>query len=182
MNEEAIRCTFFNKYGHKQEGCFESIDQLQWWPDKMKRKGKTRPTKTEIKPNVAQVGLNSSPTPCLTSEQYARLVTQLFTDYSTSETPVNMDDKTKQNNDWVVDSGSTENIVINLDFLQEWTKHSHDNVTIPNGEKVTTEGAGTTTVTKDIKLEKIIYIPSFKTNLLYGSQLIKGLICVGILS
>lgn len=57
------------------------------------------------------------------------------------------------------------------------SKHPHDSATIPNGEHVLVEGVGMTALTKYLKLENILCIPSFKTYLLSVSQLTKGLNC-----
>lgn len=146
---------------------------------KRKKRKKVEQTKTKTKSKVVHVSLDLSSIPIITNEQYATLVKHFSAHCSTSETPtINTAGKIKLNDDRMMDLGSIEHILSNCNILLGWLNYNHDIVTIPNGENVLVEGVGMTTLAYELKMENVIYIPSFNTNILYVSTLMKGLKCV----
>lgn len=88
---------------------------------------------------------------------------------------VNMSGKLTQSNEWVVDSGDTEHITYNLDWLRNKTKGVHETpVVIPNGDTVPVEGRGDCTLLEGT-IKGFLHIPDFIGNLLSIIKLINVL-------
>uniref|UniRef100_A0A251UYU1 Putative GAG-pre-integrase domain, Gag-polypeptide of LTR copia-type n=1 Tax=Helianthus annuus TaxID=4232 RepID=A0A251UYU1_HELAN len=98
----------------------------------------------ETKPKVACVETNSSPIP----------------------------GKNDNEDDWVVDSGSTERITYNNHILQNRTQRPFETpVVIPSGDAIPVEGRGEYTLPGGTKIKDVLYIPKFTCNLLSVNRL-----------
>ncbi|KAL7591837.1 hypothetical protein Lser_V15G32331 [Lactuca serriola] len=87
-------CTFCNKSGHKRDGCFRLVGYPDWWPGK----------KTTDKPKtmVAHTGIEESPIPELTKEQYQMFVKHFSSSKVDDETiqSANMAEAQHRELDW----------------------------------------------------------------------------------
>lgn len=84
--------------------------------------------------------------------------------------------KVDKHNDWVDGSGATEHIICNKEFLENVTRKTVETLTrIRNGDHIHVEGKGSCILQDGIKIDKVLYIPSFSCNFLYVSRLTKNL-------
>ncbi|KAD4889203.1 hypothetical protein E3N88_21276 [Mikania micrantha] len=87
-----------------------------------------------------------------------------------------MTGKNKNDDDWVIDSGSTEDITYNNHILQNRTQRRFEIlVVIPIGEAIPIEGRGECNLLGGTKIKDVLYIPKFTCNLLSVSRLCKDL-------
>lgn len=134
------------------------------------------------KPTAAYVGMEPSPIPGLTKEQYEIFLKNFSKTRSVNKDetrPVaNITSKYVNDDEWVVDSGATDHITHRIDILENRTKNNYERpVIIPNGDTVPVEGRGDYTLPGGDKIEAVLYIPKFKCNLLSVSRLSKDLQC-----
>ena len=83
--------------------------------------------------------------------------------------------------EWILDSGATGHMTINLNLLCE-TKAlwEHSVITLPNGNTSTITSVGKAKLSTDLVLQDVLYFPVFKYNLLSVSKLTKDSNCVVI--
>lgn len=75
----------------------------------------------------------------------------------------------KKNQPWYLYSRATRHVTGNKEFLELYTPNKQGSVTMAGGKKHCVEGSGSTKIcTKDgeIKLREVLYVPSFKKNLI----------------
>ncbi|KAJ9561856.1 LOW QUALITY PROTEIN: hypothetical protein OSB04_007016 [Centaurea solstitialis] len=164
--------TFCGKDGHHREGCFKRVGYPDWWPGNKKR--------DESKPKAACIETNTSPVPGLTNEQYETFLKHFAgSGKRTKDDPTPMAfmaGKTDFDDDWVVDSGSTEHITHNVEILENRVQtRNEDPVVIPNGDSIPVEGKGECTLSGGAKIKGVLHIPKFTCNLLSVSRLSKDL-------
>ncbi|KAI3680226.1 hypothetical protein L2E82_50551 [Cichorium intybus] len=172
-NNKTTRCTFCERDGHTRDGCFKLVGYPDWWPGKGK--------KETSKPKAALAEAGTNKIPGLSDEQYEMFL-KLFGktgDQKTSNTPkANMAGKFNNKGEWILDSGATEYMTHDREFLHNLTIGSKETpVTIPNGETVPVEGIGEFTFKGAVKIKGVLFIPNFKCNLLSVSRLTKDLQC-----
>lgn len=82
----------------------------------------------------------------------------------------------KNDDDWVIDSGSTEHITHSSRILQNITQSRFETpVVIPNGDAIPVEGKGECTLPGGTKIKDVLHVPKFTCNLLSVSRLSKDL-------
>ena len=87
-----------------------------------------------------------------------------------------MTGKTDFGDDWLIDSGSTENITNKIEILNNRTHaHNENPIVIPNGDSIPVEGRGECTLPGGAKIKGVLHIPKFTCNLLSVSRLSKEL-------
>ncbi|KAJ9565548.1 hypothetical protein OSB04_001514 [Centaurea solstitialis] len=164
-------CTFCGKDGHVHDGCFKRIGYPEWWPGNRKRE--------ETKPKAACVEVASCPIPGLTSEQYETFLKH-FADMENTDkggtTPMACMTGKNDDDDWVVDSGSTEHVTHNSHMLQNMTQSRfEDPVVISSGDAIPVEGRGECTLPGGTKIKGVLHVPKFTCNMLFVSRLSKNL-------
>ncbi|KAF5769630.1 putative RNA-directed DNA polymerase [Helianthus annuus] len=175
-NDGQEHCTICGRDGHKKEGCFKVIGYPDWWPGKLKNE--------KAKPKVAHVDGEGSTVGGLTDTQYQTLLKHLSENNDKAQGDVsrkaNMAGMVNINNDdWIVDSGSTDHIVHKDGMLENASKaRSETPVVIPNGESISGEATGDSTLMGGTKIGGVLYIPKFNCNLLSVSRLSRELNCV----
>ncbi|KAJ9566378.1 hypothetical protein OSB04_002344 [Centaurea solstitialis] len=162
-SEVVEHCTFCGKDGHNREGCFKRVGYPDWWPGNKKR--------DESKPKAACIETNTSPVPGLTNEQYETFLKHFAgSGKRTKDDPTPtafMAGKTDFEDDWVIDSGSTEHITHNVEILENRVQtRNEDPVVIPNGDSIPVEGKGECTLSGGAKIKGVLHIPKFTCNLL----------------
>ncbi|KAI3719915.1 hypothetical protein L6452_20821 [Arctium lappa] len=160
--------------GHSKEGCFKRIGYPEWWPGNKRR--------TESRPKASCVDAESSPIPGLSTDQYRTFLKHFEekegTNRDRTKPTAYMTGKRDVNDDWVVDSGSTEHIVHNDSILENITKTRFEKpVLIPNGDVIPVEGKGSCFLPGGTKLNGVLHIPKFTCNLLSVSRICKDLQC-----
>ena len=162
-------CIHCRRDGHKQDGCFKLIGYPEWWPGKAKV-DKAKPKAAHIETEPSLTGL--------TEAQYQVLMKHFTGSEGDPVRKANMSGKQNKNSDWIVDSGSTEHIVHNLESLENGTQTIREApVMIPNGDNILVEAKGDCTLIGGNKINEVLYIPNFNCNLLSVSRLLKELQC-----
>lgn len=75
---------------------------------------------------------------------------------------------------WILDSGATDHIVCGLkNFSEHYTAYGME-VNLPTGNSIIVKHTGKAKFNKDLWLEGVLHIPSFKFNLISMSKLLEG--------
>ena len=67
---------------------------------------------------------------------------------------------------WIIDYGATSHICCYKSLYDSYVPMNNSHVLLPNSFKVKVEGIGSIKLTQDIFLHNVLYIPSFRFNLL----------------
>lgn len=98
---------------------------------------------------------------------------------NTSTSSANMAGTFGSINPWVIDSGATEHIACDKDLLESLRNIDlGPPVKIPDGTSVPVKSVGSARLLNGIKLERVLYIPEFKCNLVSVDRLIRELNCI----
>lgn len=77
----------------------------------------------------------------------------------------------KKNTPWILDSGATRHICSNIKLFQSITNDVPTRLVLPNNEFLMVNKSGTIAISKDIILEKVLFVPNFKFNIMSVSCL-----------
>ncbi|KAJ9542449.1 LOW QUALITY PROTEIN: hypothetical protein OSB04_028955 [Centaurea solstitialis] len=165
-NDVIEHCTFCGKDGHKKG----VVSRRSAIPNG----GRRKVTK------VAYVEAGSSPIPGLTREQYQTFLLTFAGENNKNrdDTPrkANIAGKREGDDEWAVDSGATEHITYDPDFLNGETKIGFEApIAIADGTKVPVRGRGNSTLKGGTKIDDVLYVPNFSCNLLSVRRLTNSL-------
>ncbi|KAJ0808457.1 putative RNA-directed DNA polymerase [Helianthus annuus] len=167
-------CDHCGRDGHTRDGYFKLVGYPEWWNPKNKReKTKSRAACAETEPDLIA---------SLTKEQYEQFQKHFDAENKSAqgEPPrtVNMAGKPRHDDNWVVDSGCTEQITYRTDALENRTVCRNESpVTIPNGENISVEGKGSHTLPNGTRIRDVLHVPKFTFNHLSVCKLTKDLNC-----
>ncbi|XP_071694920.1 uncharacterized protein [Rutidosis leptorrhynchoides] len=167
--ETTETCIHFGKEGHPSEGSFKVIGYPDWWPGN-KRRNNSRPKAAFTE------GTNSSPIPGLTNEPYESFIKHFSQSESVSKEIITpkalMNTKGNIDDDWVVDSGSTEHITYDESILENKRNTTCETpIIIPNGDAIPVNGKAECFLPGGTKIKDVLHIPKFTCNLLSVSRL-----------
>lgn len=85
----------------------------------------------------------------------------------------------KQDKDWIIDSGATDHICSNITLLESYNSLIGNDrfIIIPDGRKVQITHIGNVIMDNDIILADVLYVPDFHFNLISVKKLCKDLAC-----
>ncbi|CAL1396571.1 unnamed protein product [Linum trigynum] len=169
-SEDKPRCSHCRKRGHTKDMCFRLIG----YPSEQ-GKGRTsdaradRPASSrrpqhEGVSRAAQVDLDDSPIPGLTSAQFQQLK-QFFNAPTSgpSDPTAHMAGIVTEPYEWLIDSGCNEHIVMDASWLDKLDRSDHyAPVRILNGRCIPVEGTGSVALTNRITLHRVLHVPEFK--------------------
>jgi hypothetical protein len=123
--------------------------------------------------------------PGLTSDQYNRLLEFLSPVNTTSANfagnLVSCHSVSFSNREWIIDSGASDHMTSSFSSLNNTQLLNQPcPISLPNGDIVSITHTGTLRISPAISLPNVLYIPSFKFNLLSISKLTSTLNCVAI--
>jgi hypothetical protein len=165
-------CTHCGRNGHNRDGCFKLIGYPEWWPGNKRR--------DDTKPKAACVDSSEGPVPGLTENQYNTFL-KFFAENgkNTNEDTKRMAymaGKTKESDEWIIDSGSTEHITHKIELFDNNVKTLNEKpVVIPNGQSILVKGKGDCLLSGGTKIKGVLHIPDFTCNLLSVSRLSRDL-------
>lgn len=179
------KCDHCQKIGHTEEQCYELIG----YPSDWKKGGRDRREKNyksgerRSNPRAAQVSHGSDTGPSMTLDLYDRLMKYLSQEEEQGQTnrqPVaNMAGKIVYNRPWIIDSGATDHITCSRELIEEEKGAGNQlPVQIPNGQNLAVKSIGKANLPNGLRINKVLYIPDFKCNLLSVSKLTKENNCV----
>jgi len=120
---------------------------------------------------AANHGLTAAATvPGLTQDQLQKLLSLI-------ESPKPGFDKISGNKHWMFDSGASCHMTGDLNLIQEIKKIDSVAIGLPNGTHTLAGQEGSVVLGERIKLNKVLYVPSFKCNLVSIAKLCKELNC-----
>nr|CAD1834152.1 unnamed protein product [Ananas comosus var. bracteatus] len=93
--------------------------------------------------------------------------------FSASETHVN----SVFTNSWILDSGATDHMTSHPSLLSESQPPFSHTVNLPNGTSAPITHTGNIVFNRDITLENVLCVPTFRLNLISASKITKGLNC-----
>nr|GEW79612.1 hypothetical protein [Tanacetum cinerariifolium] len=126
--DKTKKCSECGRERHNKSGCFKIIGYPEWW------QGKGKGDKS--KPKAAMVEMKQCPIPGMTKEQYAMFL-KLFGENREEPVIANMAGNMSVNDNWVVDSGTTEHITHQGHLLKNLFMNTIERpVTIPNEESI----------------------------------------------
>ncbi|CAL1377952.1 unnamed protein product [Linum trigynum] len=177
-----LRCSHCRRTGHVREMCYRLIG----YPPRDNAKGESSSSARapprrrneqgdRASPQAAQVDAEGSVLQGLTSKQLEQLKLLLNSDLRqlSAEPSSNMAGTFSLNSSsWVIDSGCNEHIVNHASLLDsELDSHPVLQVKIPNGTGVQVRSIGTTKLSDDLLLRRVLHVPDFQCNLLSVSRL-----------
>lgn len=80
---------------------------------------------------------------------------------------------------WIVDSGATDHMCHDLSLFSHYTEVQGNSnfITIPNGSKVKVSHSGTVTLSSNITLKDVLYVPEFRFNLISIPKVCRDMNC-----
>jgi hypothetical protein len=123
--------------------------------------------------------------PGLTSDQYNRLLEFLSPVNTNSANfagnSVSCNSVFFSNREWIIDSGASDHMTSSFSSLDNTQLLNQPcPISLPNGDIVSITHTGTLRISPEISLPNVLYVPSFKFNLLSISKLTSTLNCVAI--
>lgn len=85
-------------------------------------------------------------------------------------------------NEWIIDTGATDHVCFNLSIFTELPKYNNivTNISVPTGNAIPVCGIGHARISSNIHLTDVLYVPTFKFNLLSVQKLAKDSNCTVI--
>ncbi|KAL5542389.1 hypothetical protein UlMin_010099 [Ulmus minor] len=131
---------------------------------------------------------SSDPVSILSPSQCQQLIAMLSTQL-TSTTPVTNEQPVISNftgtfpsissRTWILDTGATHHVYHDKALFESFEpSNATSYVTLPNGQKVSIARIGTVRISSSLLLDKVLFVPSFKYNLISISALTKFSNCV----
>jgi hypothetical protein len=183
-----FKCSYCDKPGHSKDKCFKLVGYPSGWQNRAKISNFMRQNKNfkrepeHVSSNNAIAG-SSQPTGKgfnLTKEQYEQLMSLLP---STNQNIANFVSKVTHSSvttDWILDSGASKHLTCDALVISDTKTPSHYlYVKLPNGTFVSVHSVSQTQLS-NMTLNHVLYIPSFKCNLLSINRLTKTLQCLVI--
>ncbi|KAL5575085.1 hypothetical protein UlMin_016784 [Ulmus minor] len=144
---------------------------------------------TQVNPeNHQNFSNNTSPLHALTANDYQHLISLL----STQMQGISQNTKEQQPvvsnftgisslisaNVWIIDSGATHHVCHDLSLFDSFdNNHTSTFVLLPTGHSAPISKIGSVRLSPSLVLSKVLYVPSFRYNLLSVSSLTKSLSC-----
>ncbi|KAL5547823.1 hypothetical protein UlMin_003054 [Ulmus minor] len=199
---EKPTCSHCGYAGHTIDKCYK----LHGYPPGFRFKNGTTPTNVNrfssssssnisAMPMTNQASLmsdkaddSSDPVSSLSPSQCQQLIAMLSTQL-TSTTPVNNEQPVISNftgtfpsissRTWILDTGATHHVCHDRALFESFEpSNATSYVTLPNGQKVSIARIGTVRISSSLLLDKVLFVPSFKYNLISISALTKFSNCV----
>ncbi|KAB5524575.1 hypothetical protein DKX38_022324 [Salix brachista] len=173
-----FRCSYCDKPGHSKEKCFKLVGYPSSWQNKAKtpnfarqnRNFRREPEHVSSNNAIAESSQSTGKSFNLTQEQYEQL---MFLLPSASQNVANFVGKVTHSTgttDWILDSGASEHLTCDsLDETDTQTTLQNLPVKLPNGTSVPVHSVGQIRLL-NMALDHVLYIPSFKCNLLSISK------------
>lgn len=177
LSRNRPKCTHCGIIGHTQDVCYK----LHGYPPghKFYKKGNTHASPSTVAPPKP-----SGTTNPLTSESLKQLLSLL---QEVNQPNANLSGKSLvlysslcSPQEWVIYTGATDHISHNQDLFSQplLTSNTPSHLSVPNGDFVPVDGIGNITINSNITLFDVLYVPSFKFNLLSVRKLTQALNCV----
>nr|KYP31170.1 hypothetical protein KK1_048775 [Cajanus cajan] len=169
VNKEKPKCGHCGILGHTKDRCYKLVG---YPPNYFKNR---TPNTVNQVDNSLESSTNTQ-TSNLTLAQCHQLLTfltnQMRTDTNLDAVASNVIgtcmnlDFHKNSHIWIIDSGATSHICCSKSLYNSYTSIHNSHVLLPNSTKVNVEGIGSIKINDDIFLHNVLYIPTFRFNLL----------------
>ncbi|RVW80139.1 Retrovirus-related Pol polyprotein from transposon RE2 [Vitis vinifera] len=145
---DRITCSYCGFQGHTKDKCYKLVGYPPGW--KFKNKG----------PNSSSMANNSKVLESLNAASTENS--------STGPSMSNfVGNKVKiQNKGWIIDSGATHHVCNDISLFDYSIAVQNVRVTLPTGITVPIDRVGSVILSKDVKLLNVLFVPTFRYNLL----------------
>ncbi|XP_019167867.1 PREDICTED: uncharacterized protein LOC109163573 [Ipomoea nil] len=179
------KCVFCGMTGHTVDKCYKKHGYPPGWIPGYKTKMKQR--------NVAPVVSNSTDLG-VSSDQFQKLMIALQNQMGQQSTSssvtaaVSLIPKFTEAEEgkysisqinflsicaptWILDSGATDHIACSIEFFDEYHNVEGDEVSLPNGSRITVRSRGSVRLGHGLLLKDVMHIPTFHFNIISVSKL-----------
>jgi len=168
-------CTHYGETGHTKLKCYELIGYLEWWdPAKAPRKHNQR-SNTHALAAVAEHTTACTPQDksafVTTSGTVAELSPKDDSTLITTSGKVLHTSSTRNSNEWIIDSGTTDHMTFDNLCLQSLKPSEQHIISTANGTPLHVVGEGSITLTEQLNLDSVLVVPTFNHNLLSVAQI-----------
>ncbi|BBH01411.1 hypothetical protein Prudu_011666 [Prunus dulcis] len=159
------KCPHCGMPGHSKSRCFELIGYPENW-DRTRdpRCNKSRASVAETKNDSDQI-----------ADKASAMIATAGSDGKALSTSTSV-----MNNTWIIDSGATEHMTCDSRQVPSLKTSTQTEVNVANGNVVPVIGEGTVSLSKTMKLDTVLVVPSLNYNLLSVAQITLALQCLVI--
>lgn len=176
---DRITCSYCGFQGHTKDKCYKLVGYPPGW--KFKNKGpnsSSMANNSEVLESL-NAGSSESTVSSLTTMQCQQLI-QLLTNQLSSTSSASTENSSTgpsvsnfagnkvkiQNKGWIIDSGATHHVCNDISLFDSSIAVQNVRVTLPTGITVPIDRVGSVILSKDVKLLNVLFVPTFRYNLL----------------
>lgn len=176
---DRITCSYCGFQGHIKDKCYKLVGYPPGW--KFKNKGpnsSSMANNSEVLESL-NAGSSESTVSSLTTMQCQQLI-QLLTNQLSSTSSASTENSSTgpsvsnfagnkvkiQNKGWIIDSGATHHVCNDISLFDSSIAVQNVRVTLPTGITVPIDRVGSVILSKDVKLLNVLFVPTFRYNLL----------------
>ena len=176
---DRITCSYCGFQGHIKDKCYKLVGYPPGW--KFKNKGpnsSSMANNSEVLESL-NAGSSESTVSSLTTMQCQQLI-QLLTNQLSSTSSASTENSSTgpsvsnfagnkvkiQNKGWIIDSGVTHHVCNDISLFDSSIDVQNVRVTLPTGITVPIDRVGSVILSKDVKLLNVLFVPTFRYNLL----------------
>ncbi|RVW51959.1 Retrovirus-related Pol polyprotein from transposon TNT 1-94 [Vitis vinifera] len=176
---DRITCSHCGFQGHTKDKCYKLVGYPPGW--KFKNKGpnsSSMANNSEVLESL-NAGSSESTVSSLTTMQCQQLI-QLLTNQLSSTSSASTENSSTgpsvsnfagnkvkiQNKGWIIDSGATHHVCNDISLFDSSIDVQNVRVTLPTGITVPIDRVGSVILSKDVKLLNVLFVPTFRYNLL----------------
>ena len=176
---DRITCSYCGFQGHIKDKCYKLVGYPPGW--KFKNKGpnsSSMANNSEVLESL-NAGSSESTVSSLTTMQCQQLI-QLLTNQLSSTSSASTENSSTgpsvsnfagnkvkiQNKGWIIESGATHHVCNDISLFDSSIAVQNVRVTLPTGITVPIDRVGSVILSKDVKLLNVLFVPTFRYNLL----------------
>ncbi|KAI5341072.1 hypothetical protein L3X38_020346 [Prunus dulcis] len=189
-SRKSLKCTYCDGDGHLVDHCYYIIgfpEGDKWHGKNVKPKNKkSTVNNVEAINSAATTKSNASDCPMFTTEEYNQIIAMLRNGNGqplANATGIFSPKYNIAQTDphsilyWIVDSGATDHIS-HSPPTHNIIDAQYDSVGLPDGGQAKIKNIGSIKLLHDLSLDKVLYLPKFRVNLLSASKLTRALRCI----
>ena len=169
--KEIPRCAHCNLLGHTKDKCYKLVG---YPPNSIKNKSQQTVNQVTDHDESSSHGATNTLSTAQCQQLISFLTKQLNTENNVDTLAINISgicmntsfDFNESCHYWILDSGATSHICCSKEHFNSFKSLHDSHVLLPNSTKVKVEGIGSIKLNDDIFLHNVLFIPTFRFNLL----------------